>query len=248
MADDTDEIFDFSNLEFTCEDLVTTLNDMVQEYKKLSQSFKKVKAKKDSCANKAKLVSSSDLQATLSKLATENEELRSRSEEMVNENKRLARIINSWTRSSTSLNKLHGSTKPSGYKIGLGYNRYESNTAKTNCTSSWKEQKITDSFFVNAMQVDFASMLSMEHTGITCMFKTLEDTGLKGFLAACGFVYESVVVEFFANANVVEGKVISSVANRKLVLTKEAFAEAFGLTTEGMEIFLDISNRTVVDM
>ncbi|KZV17653.1 hypothetical protein F511_25424 [Dorcoceras hygrometricum] len=37
MADDTDEVFDFSNLEFTREDLVTTLNDMVQEYKKLSQ-------------------------------------------------------------------------------------------------------------------------------------------------------------------------------------------------------------------
>ncbi|KZV35919.1 hypothetical protein F511_34694 [Dorcoceras hygrometricum] len=29
MADDTDEVFNFSNLEFTREDLVTALNDMV---------------------------------------------------------------------------------------------------------------------------------------------------------------------------------------------------------------------------
>ncbi|KZV15852.1 hypothetical protein F511_10948 [Dorcoceras hygrometricum] len=39
---------------------------MVQEYKNLSQSFEEVKAKKESCANKAELVSSSDMQAALS--------------------------------------------------------------------------------------------------------------------------------------------------------------------------------------
>ncbi|KZV35572.1 hypothetical protein F511_27862 [Dorcoceras hygrometricum] len=42
MADD--EIFDFSNVEFTREDLVTALNDMVKEYRKLSHSFEEVKA------------------------------------------------------------------------------------------------------------------------------------------------------------------------------------------------------------
>ncbi|KZV16284.1 hypothetical protein F511_38348 [Dorcoceras hygrometricum] len=36
MADDNDEVFDFSNIEFTCEDLVSALNEMVHEYKKLS--------------------------------------------------------------------------------------------------------------------------------------------------------------------------------------------------------------------
>ncbi|KZV30176.1 hypothetical protein F511_20806 [Dorcoceras hygrometricum] len=40
------------------------------------------------------------------------------------------------------------------------------------------------SFFVNAMQVDFASVLAMEHTWMVRMFKTLEDTGFKGFMAA----------------------------------------------------------------
>ncbi|KZV40748.1 hypothetical protein F511_24187 [Dorcoceras hygrometricum] len=83
------------------------------------------------------------------------------------------------------------------------------------------------SFFVNAMQDDFESVLAMEHTGMARMFKTLEDTWLKG---------------------VVAGTVISSVANRKLTPTKEAFAKALGLPTEGMASFLDIPNQTVVEM
>ncbi|KZV16375.1 hypothetical protein F511_11510 [Dorcoceras hygrometricum] len=79
MANDTEEVFDFSNSEFTRDDLVTTLIDMVKEYKKLSQSFEEVKDEKESCANKAELVSSSEMQAALSKLATDNDELRNRS-------------------------------------------------------------------------------------------------------------------------------------------------------------------------
>ncbi|KZV35271.1 hypothetical protein F511_42210 [Dorcoceras hygrometricum] len=106
------------------------LNELVLEYKKLSQSFEEVKAKKESCANKAELVSSSDMQATLSKLATENDELRRRSEEMFNEKQRLASIIRSWTKSSAFLNKLHGAMKPTGDKSGLGYDGNDSSSAE----------------------------------------------------------------------------------------------------------------------
>ncbi|KZV47707.1 two-component sensor histidine kinase bacteria [Dorcoceras hygrometricum] len=56
---------------------------MVLEYKKLSQSFEKAKVERESCAMNAELVSSSNMKAALSKLETENEELRSRSEEML---------------------------------------------------------------------------------------------------------------------------------------------------------------------
>ncbi|KZV23750.1 hypothetical protein F511_13545 [Dorcoceras hygrometricum] len=46
MADQTDEdeVFDFSNVEFTRDDLVIALNDMVKEYRKLSHSFEEAKA------------------------------------------------------------------------------------------------------------------------------------------------------------------------------------------------------------
>ncbi|KZV20544.1 hypothetical protein F511_33900 [Dorcoceras hygrometricum] len=63
------------------------------------------------------------------------------------------------------------------------------------------------SFFINAMQVDFESVLSMEHTGIAKLFKSLEDTGLMGFLEASSSVYEAVVVEFFANAKFIAGTI-----------------------------------------
>ncbi|KZV38615.1 hypothetical protein F511_01167 [Dorcoceras hygrometricum] len=77
---------DPGGLEFTREDLVTALNEMVLEYKKLSQPFEEVKAKRGSYATNTELVSSKDMQPALSKLETENEKLRSRTEEMICEN------------------------------------------------------------------------------------------------------------------------------------------------------------------
>ncbi|KZV30656.1 hypothetical protein F511_12929 [Dorcoceras hygrometricum] len=115
MANDTDEVFYFSNLDFTRKDLITTLNDMVIEYRKLSQSFEEVKAEKEIP------VSSYDLKTALSKLKTENDDLRSRSQEMMSENQRLVEIISSWTKSSASLQKVHGAMKPSDDKTGLYY-------------------------------------------------------------------------------------------------------------------------------
>ncbi|KZV24675.1 hypothetical protein F511_36847 [Dorcoceras hygrometricum] len=61
MADQTsdDEVFDFSNVEFTREDLVSALNDMVKEYRKLSQSFEEAKAENISLKSSS-IESSSD--------------------------------------------------------------------------------------------------------------------------------------------------------------------------------------------
>ncbi|KZV32565.1 hypothetical protein F511_36773 [Dorcoceras hygrometricum] len=106
MADDTEEVFDFSNPEFTREDLVTALNEMVLEYKKISQSFKEFKAEEESCATSAGLAGSSAMQAALSKLENENPELRSRSEEMLYENQR-----NEGSTAETSSNPRLGGTK-----------------------------------------------------------------------------------------------------------------------------------------
>ncbi|KZV44564.1 hypothetical protein F511_44218 [Dorcoceras hygrometricum] len=79
------------------------------------------------------------------------------------------------------------------------------------------------SFYVNTMQVDFESVLAMEHTGLAKMFKSLEDIGLKRFLEASGSVYEVAVVEFFANAKVIA-------------------------RTIGLVGFLDIPSKTVAEM
>ncbi|KZV58075.1 hypothetical protein F511_39661 [Dorcoceras hygrometricum] len=104
------------------------------------------------------------------------------------------------------------------------------------------------SFFGNALQVDFDSVIAMENAEMAQMFKTLENTGLKGFMTASNSVYESAMVEFLANEKVIAGTIVSFVANRKLAITKEIFAEVFGLPTEGMVGFLDIQKKTVDEM
>ncbi|KZV35296.1 hypothetical protein F511_40322 [Dorcoceras hygrometricum] len=84
MADQTsdDEVFDFSNIEFTREDLVQALNDMVHEYKSLSHIFEEIKAENASLKNSSAESSSDELEDTdslkteLSKLKIENDLLR----------------------------------------------------------------------------------------------------------------------------------------------------------------------------
>ncbi|KZV37563.1 hypothetical protein F511_12308 [Dorcoceras hygrometricum] len=85
MADQTateDEVFDFSNCEFTREDLINSLNEMVHEYRKLSQIFEEIKAENNSMKNSsvesstAQLEDTDKLKTELSKLMIENDLLR----------------------------------------------------------------------------------------------------------------------------------------------------------------------------
>ncbi|KZV49302.1 hypothetical protein F511_23448 [Dorcoceras hygrometricum] len=61
-------------------------------------------------------------------------------------------------------------------------------------------------------------------------------------------MYDGAVIERFAHAKVIAGTIVSFVANRKMVITKDVFAEAFGLTTEGMVGFIDIPAKSVAKM
>ncbi|KZV17613.1 hypothetical protein F511_33332 [Dorcoceras hygrometricum] len=88
----------------------------------------------------------------------------------------------------------------------------------------------------------------MDHAGMAKMFMSLEDAGCKGFLEASSSVFEGALTEFFTNTKVIAGKIVSFVANRKMVLTKDVLAEAFGLPTEGMVSFLDIPSKTMAEM
>ncbi|KZV30455.1 hypothetical protein F511_23380 [Dorcoceras hygrometricum] len=117
---------------------------------KLSQSFEEVKSEKESRATKVELVGSDEVQAALSKLSTENEELRIRSQEMLNENQRLAEIISSWTKSSTSLQKLQGAMKPFGDKSGLGYGSDERSMAEPSTHPTLDRPKLQTKNFVKS--------------------------------------------------------------------------------------------------
>ncbi|KZV17853.1 hypothetical protein F511_23199 [Dorcoceras hygrometricum] len=90
MADHAsdDEVLDFANTEFTCEDLVQSLNDMVHEYKTLSHTFEEIKAENASLKNSSAESSSDELEDTdslktkLSRLKIENDLLRNEVSEL----------------------------------------------------------------------------------------------------------------------------------------------------------------------
>ncbi|KZV22241.1 Serine/threonine protein kinase-related domain containing protein [Dorcoceras hygrometricum] len=134
-----DEVFNFSNTEFTREDLITALNKMVHEYKKLSQTFEEVKTENMDLKNSSVEPSAvqhgetDSLQIESSKLKTENDSLRLRSYELESENENL--VMSSCTQFSVSLSKLHEIQKPLNDKSGLGFNAGESSFGET-CTQS----------------------------------------------------------------------------------------------------------------
>ncbi|KZV26662.1 hypothetical protein F511_25653 [Dorcoceras hygrometricum] len=80
------------------------------------------------------------------------------------------------------------------------------------------------------------------------MFKALEDTGLRGFLEGTTLVFESAVTEFFSNARVIAGTIVSTVSGKKLVVTEEMFSRTFKLPTEGMQNLSGIPNETIAEM
>ncbi|KZV27162.1 hypothetical protein F511_21669 [Dorcoceras hygrometricum] len=107
---------------------------------------------------------------------------------------------------------------------------------------------MASSHFINTLQVDFASILAVEHTGMIRMFKSLEYTGLRGFLEGTTSVFETAVTEFFVNARVIAGTIISTVCNRKMVVTEDIFSATFKLPIEGMTSLVDIPKETIVEM
>ncbi|KZV19255.1 hypothetical protein F511_36554 [Dorcoceras hygrometricum] len=104
------------------------------------------------------------------------------------------------------------------------------------------------SFNVNDLQVNFKSMLGMDHVGMVKMFKSLEESGVKVFLGVSGSVYEGALIEFFVSAKVITGTIVSTVANQKLVKTMDVFTEAFQLSTKGLVSFFELSAKSAAEM
>ncbi|KZV37533.1 hypothetical protein F511_43055 [Dorcoceras hygrometricum] len=170
MADQTsdDEVFDFSNVEFTREDLVSALNDMVKEYRKLSHSIEEVKAKNTDLKNSSvepstvELGEADSLRIESSKLKTENDMLKNESSELKAEVERLTNEMSSWNQSSRSLHKLQESQKQANDRTGLGFNSSESNDGVTSTQSQQSYDKFNKMSFVKA-SVTYDSCESMRY-------------------------------------------------------------------------------------
>ncbi|KZV06625.1 hypothetical protein F511_45895 [Dorcoceras hygrometricum] len=158
MADQTsdDEVFDFSNVEFTREDLVSALNDMVKEYRKLSLSFEEAKA--ENISLKGSLIESSSdeledidsLKIELSKLTAENDLLRNESSELKAEVEKLTKEMSSWNQSARALHKLHEIQKSVHDRTGLGFRSSESSEGETSTQSQSAYDKFNKMSFVKA--------------------------------------------------------------------------------------------------
>ncbi|KZV40605.1 hypothetical protein F511_33156 [Dorcoceras hygrometricum] len=158
MADQTDddEVFDFSNVEFTRDDLVTALNDMVKEYRKLSHSFEEAKAE-NICLKCSSIESNSDefedieiLKTELSKLQAENEMLKDETSELKAEIEALNQLVSSWNHSSRVLHKLNKNQKLASDKTGVGFNSSEFSEGETSTQSRSAYDKFNKMSFVKA--------------------------------------------------------------------------------------------------
>ncbi|KZV54118.1 hypothetical protein F511_16958 [Dorcoceras hygrometricum] len=129
MADQTneDEVFDFSNVEFTRDDLVIALNDMVKEYRKLTHLFEEAKAENISLKSSSAESSSDEqedadtLKTELSKLQAENEMLRNEISELKAEVAKSTVELSSWNKANITLQKICENQKQASDKTGIGF-------------------------------------------------------------------------------------------------------------------------------
>ncbi|KZV19971.1 hypothetical protein F511_19956 [Dorcoceras hygrometricum] len=99
----------------------------------------------------------------------------------------------------------------------------------------------------NTIQVYFASVLEMEHEGMVSMFEAVLASGLSGFLGCSSSIYEAALVEFFQNASVRDGMVVSTVQGKPIAISEEQFAETFGLPLAGLTDLHEVSQDLVFE-
>ncbi|KZV22459.1 Subtilisin-like protease [Dorcoceras hygrometricum] len=93
---------------------------------------------------------------------------------------------------------------------------------------------MASSLINNAIQVYFDFVLGMEHEGMVAMFEALLLLGLSVFLGCSSAIYKATLVEFFHNASVRDGKVVSTVQRKLVSISDELFAGTFELPLEGL--------------
>ncbi|KZV28720.1 aspartate aminotransferase, chloroplastic [Dorcoceras hygrometricum] len=99
---------------------------------------------------------------------------------------------------------------------------------------------MASSYYTNTLHVDFESVLAMDNPSMISMFKALTTSGLQGFLGCPAVIYEAALIDFFENALVRDGVVISTVAGKL-----ELFAETFELPVEGLNNLSEIPKDLV---
>ncbi|KZV53995.1 hypothetical protein F511_10127 [Dorcoceras hygrometricum] len=106
---------------------------------------------------------------------------------------------------------------------------------------------MASSFYSNAQHVDFESVLGMDDHGMVSMFEALMASGLRGFLGCPAVVYEDSLVDFFENASVRSGVVISTVGGQLVEISEKLFAETFELPVDGLGDLSEMPKDDIFD-
>ncbi|KZV41302.1 hypothetical protein F511_40540 [Dorcoceras hygrometricum] len=93
---------------------------------------------------------------------------------------------------------------------------------------------MASSLVSNTNQVHFSSVLAMENSEMVAMFEALVASGQNGFLDCMSDIFESALIEFYQNASIRDGKVVSTVQGKLVEISKEVFARTFQLPVEGL--------------
>ncbi|KZV27637.1 hypothetical protein F511_44665 [Dorcoceras hygrometricum] len=106
---------------------------------------------------------------------------------------------------------------------------------------------MASSFYSNSQHVDFDSVLAMDDQGMVSMFQGLMASGLAGFLGCPAVIYETALIDFFENASVRDGVIISTVAGQLVEISEEWFAESFELPVDGLGYLSEIPKDVIFD-
>ncbi|KZV28547.1 hypothetical protein F511_31617 [Dorcoceras hygrometricum] len=106
---------------------------------------------------------------------------------------------------------------------------------------------MASSLYSNAQHVDFESVLGMDDPGMVSMFEALVASGLRGFLGCPAIVYEDALVDFFENASVRSGVVISTVGGQLVEISEKLFAETFELPVDGLGDLSEMPKDAIFD-
>ncbi|KZT76047.1 hypothetical protein F511_46928 [Dorcoceras hygrometricum] len=106
---------------------------------------------------------------------------------------------------------------------------------------------MASSLYSNSQHVDFESVLGMDDPGMVSMFEALMASGLRGFLGCPAIVYEAALVDFFENAFVRNGVVISTVGGQLVEISEKLFAESFEMSDDGLGDLSEMPKDAIFD-
>ncbi|KZV51394.1 hypothetical protein F511_42697 [Dorcoceras hygrometricum] len=106
---------------------------------------------------------------------------------------------------------------------------------------------MASSFVSNTNQVLFASVLAIDKSEMVAMFEALVASGLNGFLGCMSDIFDAALIEFYQNASVRDGKVVSTVQEKLVEISEEVFSRTFQLSMEGLININEVPKELIFD-